>query len=265
MFEEQLFTDSDLEDRVRLAEFELADDYTFKRLTESEAKSFAEKYLLTAARKQKLSVSKALRDRFRPETKAGIYRGLRALLDLRQMTWRHAIAALVLILIFVMIFLATKEPQIAKRFLPDHFNQRHHATTPTPQEMHHATGPPATAHSDEAPVKPVHESPLVIALTSMNTIDQGPVVVLPPSENAVARFQLSIKAGQEGVYRAELQTSRGEKVFNAESLKAYGSRPSSFSFDVPASALKSGQYEIRLTRSGDRTKRQVIQYYFSVQ
>jgi hypothetical protein len=267
MFEEQLFTDSDLEDRVRLAEFELADDYTFKRLTQGEAKSFGEKYLLTADRKQKLNVSKALRDRFmavsRPEPRRAIYRGLTALLDIRQMTWRHAIAALVLILIFVMVFLAKKEPQIVERILPDHL-QRHHAT-PTPQAMHHAAGPSAPAHSDESPVEPVHESPAVIALTWMNTIDQGPVVVLPSGENAVARFQLSIKAGQEGVYRADLLTSREEKVFNAESLKAYGSGPSSISFDVPVSALKSGQYEIRLTRVDERGKQQIIRYYFSVQ
>jgi len=267
MFEEQLFTDSDLEDRVRLAEFELADDYIFKRLTESEAKSFGEKYLLTADRKQKLNVSKSLRDRFmavsRPKPRRGIYRGLTALLDIRQMTWRHAIAALVLILIFVMVFLAKKEPQIVERILPDHL-QRHH-TTPTPQAMHHAAEPSAPAHSDESPVKPVHESPLVVALTSTNTFDQEPVVVLPSGENAVVRFQLSIKAGQEGLYRADLLTSRREKVFNAESLKAYGSGASFISIDVPVSALESGQYEIRLTRTDDRTKQQVVQYYFSVQ
>ncbi|HEU5235540.1 MAG TPA: hypothetical protein VFU37_00275 [Pyrinomonadaceae bacterium] len=269
MFEEQLFTDSDLEDRVRLAEFELADDYTFKRLTDGEAKSFGEKYLLTADRKQKLNVSKALRDRFiavsRPKTRAGIYRGLTALLDVRQMTWRQAIAALVLILIFVIVFLARKEPEIAKRILRDHFNQIHHTTTPTPQEMHHAAGSAAPAHSDESPVKPVHESPVVIALTSTNAIDQGPVIVLPSGENAMARFQLSIKADQEGVYRADLLTSAGEKIFNADSLKAYGSGPSSISFDVPVRALKSGQYEIRLTRTDNQAKRQVAQYYFRIQ
>jgi len=267
MFEEQLFTDSDLEDRVRLAEFELADDYTFKRLTEGEANSFGEKYLLTADRKQKLNVSKALGDRFmavsRPEPRARIYRAL-PLLDIRQMTWRHAIAALVLILIFVIVFLARKEPQIVERILPDHFKQRHHAT-PTPQEMHHAAGSAAPAHSDESPVKPVHESPVVIALTSTNAIDQGPVIVLPSGENAVARFQLFIKADQEGVYRADLLTFAGEKIFYADSLKAYGSGPSSISFDVPVSALKSGQYEIRLTRTDNQAKRRVAQYYFRIQ
>ena len=50
LFEEELFTNADLEGRLRLAEFDLADDYAFKRLTESETKAFRERYLLTADR-----------------------------------------------------------------------------------------------------------------------------------------------------------------------------------------------------------------------
>src|SRR5262245_14246153 len=66
IFEERLFRDGELELRVRLAEYELADDYAGKCLTDSETQSFREKYLLVADRKQKLAVSQAIRDRFYP-------------------------------------------------------------------------------------------------------------------------------------------------------------------------------------------------------
>jgi hypothetical protein len=88
LFEEQLFINADLEARLRLAEFELADDYAFKRLTESETSAFRERYLLTADRNQKLNVSQTIRDRFLSESAAEIkptvYQWLIPWFDLRR-------------------------------------------------------------------------------------------------------------------------------------------------------------------------------------
>ncbi len=62
--EERLFADDDLEARVRLAEFDLADDYALERLSVADCEAFAEKFLLSAERKRTLGVSTALRERF---------------------------------------------------------------------------------------------------------------------------------------------------------------------------------------------------------
>jgi hypothetical protein len=268
LFEEQLFINGDLEARLRLAEFELADDYAFKRLPESETKAFRERYLLTADRKQKLDVSQAIRDRFLSisvaEIKPTVYQRLVPWFDLRRPAWRYAFATFILILILGTVFLVTKEPQIVKRILPDRFKPGPQAS-PTPQMMNHATSSSSPVHDEPSPPALPHESPLLILLTTTSSMEQSPVLTLPMGENASVRFQLLIKEGAQGVYRADLRTTSGETSFSAGSLKSFGAKPASISFDVPAKALQSGQYQITLTRTDDQGKAKTSQYYFRVQ
>lgn len=267
IFEEQLFHDGELEARVRLAEFELADDYAFKRLTESETESFRERFLLTSERNHKLGVSRAIRDRFIPEssaeTKPALYQRLTFLFDIRHPAWRYAFAALVLMLILATVFLVTKEPQIAIKFIPGRFRPGPQATA-TPEVLHHSATPSSPAHVEQSPPAAPHEWPLIVSLSSISPLEQAPVVTLPAGENAVVRFQLSRGGGVKGVYRADLLTTSGETLFSAESLKPYGAQPS-IDFDVPASTLKSGQYQIKLSRTDDPARQETARYYFRVQ
>src|SRR5215510_5874204 len=64
LFEQSLFTDDELEDRVRLAELELTDDYATARLSDAEQQLFRQRFLLTTDRQRELSVSQALHDNF---------------------------------------------------------------------------------------------------------------------------------------------------------------------------------------------------------
>src|SRR6267378_600781 len=64
LFEQCLFIDDGLDARVRLAEFDLADDYAYGRLNTSDRKLFEQNFLVTFNRQQKLQVSEVLRDRF---------------------------------------------------------------------------------------------------------------------------------------------------------------------------------------------------------
>jgi len=268
LFEEQLFINADLEARLRLAEFELADDYAFKRLTESETRAFRERYLLTADRNQKLNVSQTIRDRFLSESAAEIkparHERLMPWFDLRRPAWRYAFAAMILVLILGTVFLVTKEPQIVNKFWPDRFKTRPHAS-PTPQMMNHATGTSSPVHDEPSPPAAPHELPLTVFLTAASSMDQSPIITLPAGENAVVRFQLLMKEDTQGIYRADLASTSGETLFSAESLKSFGAKPASISFDVPAKGLQSGQYQIRLTRVDDPAKQEVSQYYFRVQ
>ncbi|HEX3228995.1 MAG TPA: hypothetical protein VHQ95_08515, partial [Pyrinomonadaceae bacterium] len=175
-----------------------------------------------------------------------------------------AFAALILVLILGTVFLVTKEPLIVNRIWPDRFKPRPHAS-PTPQLMNHPAGSSSPVHDEPSPPVELHESPLVVSLTETSSIDQSPVITLPAGENAVVRFQLLLKDGAQGVYRADLWTTSGETLFSAGSLKSFGAQPASISFDVPANVLKSGQYQIRLTRVDDPAKQEVSQYYFGVQ
>jgi hypothetical protein len=268
IFEEQLFINGDLEARLRLAEFELADDYAFKRLTESETKAFRERYLLTTERNQKLNVSQAIRDRFLSEPiaeiKPTVYQRLMPWFDLRRPAWRYAFATLILVLILGTVFLVTKETRIVKWILPERFRPRPHAS-PTPQLMNHPPGSSSPVHDEPSPPAESHELPLLVSLTATSSIDQSPVITLPVDENALVRFQLLIKDGGQEVYRADLLSTAGETLFSAGSLKSFGAKPASISFDVPAKALQSGQYQIRLTRTDDQGKAGSSQYYVRVQ
>ena len=268
IFEEQLFTNGDLEARLRLSEFELADDYAFKRLTESETKAFRERYLLTTDRNQKLNVSQAIRERFLTEPvdeiKPTVSQRLMPWFDLRRPAWRYAFATLIVVLILGTVFLVTKEPQIVKKFLPDRFKPRPHAS-PTPQMMNHSTGSSSPVHDEPSPPAVPHESPLDVSLTATSSIDQSPVITLPVGENAVVRFQLLIKDGAQRVYRADLLTTSGETLFSAGSLKPFGAKSASISFDIPAKALRHGQYQIKLTPTDDPARQESSQYYFRVQ
>jgi hypothetical protein len=267
IFEERLFTDGELEGRVRLAEFELADEFAFKRLPASEAQSFRERYLLTADRNHKVNVSQAIRERFMPlsisAAKPAMSQRLMAMFDLRRPVWRYAFAAAILILILGTVFLVTKEPQIVRRFIPDRFKSKPHMS-PTPQLMNHSTTSSSPAHVEQSQPEPPHELPLTVSLTATTALDQAPLVTLPAGENASIRFQLSI-AEDGGSYRGDLLTASDETLFSAESLKPYGTGPSAIDFEVPARVLKSGQYQIRLVRVDDTTKQEGSQYYFRVQ
>lgn len=266
VFEEQLFTNSELEARVQLAEFELSDDYACQRLTENETESFHEKYLLTVDRNRKLDVSRAIGDRFMSasaaESKPAVYQRLMTLFDIRRPAWRYAFAALILALILATVFLVTKEPQIAERFIPPRFRSKPQPTA-TPQMMNHPTAPSSPVHAEQSPPATPHETPLIVSLTSTSSLDQSPVIILPVNENVMVRFQLSPAAGVGGVYRADLLTMSGETLFSAESLRPYGAK-ASIDVDVPASTLKSGQYQIRLSGTNDQTKQEISQYYFRV-
>src|SRR6185369_1665268 len=63
-FEHSLFVDDALEERVRLAELELSDEYTANRLSRADRDLFRQRFLLTADRERQLRVSQALHDNF---------------------------------------------------------------------------------------------------------------------------------------------------------------------------------------------------------
>jgi hypothetical protein len=262
-FEAELFRNRELETRVRLAELELADDYAFQRLSDSESGRF----LVTAGRNQQVQVSSAIRERFASaavrENNAPSYRTLAALLNLRRPAWRYAFAALLLFLILATGLLITKEPQLVRKIIPGRFRPGPQPTA-APQPAHHATNTSSPAHVEQRQLEPPHESPQVVSLDSATAIEQAPLINVPAGDRAVVRFQLSVEPDKTRVYRAELMASSGETIFTADSLKLYDRQPPSVDFDVPATALKSGQYLIRLTRVDDRSQR-VTQYYFRVQ
>jgi hypothetical protein len=284
-FEAHLFSDDRLEARVRLAEFDLADDYAFARLSPADREAFERKFLLSAGRRRKLNVSSALRDRFasastaattaRDGAKTSIGERLRLLFALNQRGWRFALGVMIFVVLIGTVWLAVKEPRIKEVIKARIFNRRAPAPAPSTPRMaghsnntsampeHRTTSSPMPAHDQTTP-SPTIASVVLLPGASRDG-DKLPRINLPKGEHDIVRLQLALKPNQTGIYRAELLTIDGQDIFSAQSLQSTDIDAGKLDFDVPAALLKAGDYQVKLSRAADGSKGSVASYYFRVQ
>ncbi len=275
LFEQCLFTDQALESRVRLAELDLTDDYVFERLSPHDRKSCEQKFLVTSNRRQKLQVSKVLRDRFsvnpaaESNERAGVA-GLELLVGLERPAWRLAFAILILVVLSAAAWLLIKEPRIAGPVVNRIFPRRSPPPS-VPLKAGHETNTSVPEHQIAPSPKPDHDqavaSPAVVSLALGSGVSpqtrELPALNLPKGDHDVVRLELALKPNRTGTYRAELLSSDGSSVFSSALLPVTDSRVA-IDFDVPARLLKSGDYQIKLSRGEDRSKVSVASYYFRV-
>ena len=265
-FEEQFLVNDELEVRVRLAEFDLTDDYAFARLSAADQTQFEQTFPLTTERKQKLNVSTALRDRFARASvsKLPMAERLRVLVDFRKPAWRYAFAVLVLTLLVTTVWLVTKEPQIVQQFLQKRVLPKPAAAS-SPEKANHPSLSASPTHAQQSPQMPAHEAPFasIVVLNAKSTIDKAPAVKLPHGDNEVVRLQLAIEKNQPGSYRAEVLTIADQSIYSSDSLTSYDDLM--VNLDIPARLIKPGDYQVRLSRSTNGSSEKVASYYFRVQ
>jgi len=275
-FEERLLIDDDLDERLRLAEFELADDFVLERMTGIDRQRFSKAFMLTRERRSALIVSTALRDRFSalPEASTRFWnlsnRPWGGFPNFNHAAWRFAFGALLLFVLLASAWLVTKQPEIVKRVLPKLPGRRPVAPS-IPQPAHHP-GSAVPVHRETASPLPAHEatSPnagvtseafaVTVVLSPVSEISEGPTISLPASPSGVAHFQLAFEKDRTAPLRAELETLNGRSVFTVDGLK---SERGPIELKVPASALKPGDYRIRLSPSAVGSN-EVASYYFRV-
>jgi len=263
--EESLFIDEGLEARVCLAELDLTDDYAFARLNAADRERFERMFLVSADRRQALNVSRALHDRFLPESLIGwrtaIGGKVGLLFDLNQPVWRYAFAALILTLLIAMAWLVTKEPQIA---LPV-FTRRAPTNAKVPaksQEAQHSAGAASMPHQEPSPAQPVHRN--VGSTVVLRANDGAQVIDLSGQDHDTIHIQLILESNDEGTYQSELLTIDGQSLFSVEALKQSDS-DAKIDFDVPTRLLKTGEYKINLSRVDNGSRKDLASYYFRVQ
>jgi anti-sigma factor RsiW len=266
LFEGRLFADDDLEARVRLAEFDLADDFVFERLPRPDNERVRQNFLLSADRNQTLAVSQALRHHFASVARspaAGAQK-FKTLFDFNQPAWRYAFAALLLLLVFVTVWLGIKEPRLVERIIPKGAVPKP-AATQTPQETHHPATSSSPVHVEQTPAMPAHEAIALNVLLDPETTSNEPTIVNPPQNHiGVVRFQLRLEKNQPGPYRAELLGANGDSIFSADSLEPQDGLK--LNFDIPARELKTGDHQIKLSRvAANGLTESVANYYFRVQ
>lgn len=266
-FEEQFLINDELEARVRLGEFDLTDDYVFARLSIADRERFRQNFLVSADRTRKLDVSASLRERFVSasitESKAPLSERLRILFDFGQPAWRYAFAVLVLGLLIATVWLVTKEPQIANKLIPKRALPKPAPTASVQEANHSSNGSSTPTHPTQSENMPAHEPPaLTVVLDPKPTIENAAAVKLPNGAGEVVRLQLRLEKNQLGTLRAEVLTLAGESVFLVESLSSADGL--NLSFDVPARVMKSGAYQVKLSRTEDGSKTSIASYYFRV-
>ena len=282
--EEHLFTDDSLEARVRLAEFDLTDDYALERLSAADREAFEERFLLSAERKRKLTVSTALRDRFASASteattapkgaKASTSERFRLLFGFNQRAWRLAFGVAILVVLVGMVWLLVKEPRIKEGIKAGIFNRR--APVPAPSAPRMAEHSNNTSSMPEHRITPLpmppHEptaSPAILSVELFSDAsrdrDTIPLIDLPKGEHDIVRLQLARKPNQTGRYRADLLTTDGQSIFSSQALQSNDTDAGKVDFDVPAALLKTGDYRVSLRRADDGSKKTVASYYFRVQ
>jgi hypothetical protein len=269
LFEQQLFTDAGLGARVRMAEIDLADDYAFEKLNAADRALFERRFLVTPKRQRMLKASTALRDRFSPNRSAAAWseksivaRRLRYLPGFDRPAWRIAFGVLILLVLFGTVLLVVKEPRLAQQ-ITNKIIPRRSAPRSSPQEVHHPTNTSSPEHQTTPAPMPLHDSanPLfesLVLFPSSSDLGKIPTLTLPNGEKGVLRLRLAV-TDQTVPYRAEVLTTDDRFVFSVDWLSG-----PPFNVDVPASLLKSGEYQIRLSDARDGSKKEVAGYYFRV-
>jgi len=272
VFEQQLFSDPRLDPRVRLAELDLADDYAYGRISAGESELFEEMFLVSSDRRRAVEVSRALRDRFAfiGNTEPTFIAGVRYLLRLNRPAWRYTLALLIFLLLVGSAWVVVKKEGRIKEEITKRLGRRRPATPTLPVETNHPTNNSLPEHQTSPSPMPVHDQTsapsvsAIIALTPADSPNGGNIPSVKMAQQDMVRLQLVLQPYQPGTYRAELLTIDGQSVFSAEAIKAPEGGTAQIDFDVPARLLKTGGYQVRVSRDHAGVKQNARRYYFRV-
>jgi hypothetical protein len=280
-FEELLLVDDELDKRVRLAEFELADDYSAGRLSTPEQQLFTSNFLVTEGRGQKVAVSRALRkalSRRTTETDSAQSQsrqskaGLRLLIP-RLFRFDHPVVSMALAFTALALFaglfwLLMKSPRVTQPAVVKR------QAAPSPQrEYAHPVGsqspsPPAESADPQktaAPGEPSSVASLILQSGGQFDVKQTLGFAEPPGESDIVRLELFLESNAPASYRAELLTSQGQQTTVASELKAVADNQQvKVVWDVPARLLKAGDYQVKLSSPSGGLTTDVRRYYFRV-
>ena len=261
-FEHSLFVDDSLEERVRLTELELSDDYAANRLSRADGDLFRQRFLLTADREKKLEVSRALHRNFAGAVSsegAGWWQGVAGIFDLRRNAWKYAFATLALILLFLATALFVRKEQSRFVFTPPRPGPKPSATT-TPRMTNHSTNTPAPSHSETSPEMPLHEGLATsVVLNTGTPLESAPAISVNGDSVTI---QLILDDPIAESYEASVMTMAGESVFSANELKRTADK--TLGFDLPASSIRTGDFQVALTRIDGESRQSGGTYYFRV-
>lgn len=285
-FEERLLVDDELADRARLAEFELTDDYAAGRLNPTERGFFENKFLVTEGRRNKLRVSRALREHAETlaaptEKKTPAWREtLSSLFSFNRSPVFATAGTLALLLLFAgaVLFIVRQagedEPLIATgQASPTPQAKVDPAVQPSPAQsspVQPAPSPTPNTGKKPSPL-PTSEETQAPATVATFVLFPGALrgegellrVAVPEGKHDLVRLVLVPEVDGQGVYSARLLTADEETVLVRNRLKVVNENSGArVLLNVPAPLLRVGDYQVKLSRQLNGVTESVGSYRF---
>ena len=263
LFEQSLFADDGLAERVRLVEIELADEYASDRLSAAQRQTLRESFLLTAARAQLVTTSKALYENLTPAPVIRNAARLRIgdIFNVRRHIWKYAFAILILMLLLTTALLIRKErSQIAgdERSKSPRSEPRPSASQ-SPISMNHSHSVPPRGHNQASPALPLHEGlATTVVLFAGTSSDSSPVISVGGD---VLTIELMLNQPLAESYDVNVLKMSGEPVFTATNVKRGDGEM--LGFELTANSLGTGDFQVELRSRSDEAK-SPLTYYFRV-
>lgn len=269
-FEALLMLDDGFESRVHRVELELADDFSFGKLSSEEQKLFTTRFLVTPGRVRKLAVSEALlkfiSSQSSSHTRIAGQRWNLSFLNFFAFDRLFVSAVLggVALLIFgTLSWLSMKgpvrPPAISKRQNPP----------PSPEKRYaHPVGSPDPKDKSANDQGAAQRQTLTITLQPESGSESKPILQLPNAGVAGIRLELLVDVNVDGatsaIYEAQLMAADGLQVATFSELKIQPGSQAQVVLDLPGHNLKSGDYLIELRRISDAETRESKRYSFVV-
>jgi len=256
--EDRAFADPEFLAALDAAEADLIDSYVRGELSTSEHAPFENRFLSSASRRNKVEFARALaqitteaaqskQSAIRP-TLFSVIRGWNLGLQ-----FAAGLAALLCIVCTSWLALQNSEMRSRVAVLEQQRNQLQ-ARERVLQNGDRSTQEPTVAS--------------LILLPGLSRAQSRIEQLRLTASAQIARIQIQLDARDDySQFRAELRTQRGQEVLTLSNLPRRGTTTGyAVSFDVPASALTKGQYELSLKAlSGRQTAVDIGYYYFEVQ
>lgn len=270
-FEALLMLDDGFERRVHRLELELADDFSFGRLSSEEQKLFTARFLVTPGRVRELAVSEALRkvisSQSSSQTRVAGQRWKLSFLNFFAFDRPFASAMLggVALLIFgTLSWLSMKAPPVPP---PAISKRQNPPASPEKRYAHPVVSPDPKDNfaNDRGAAQP---QPATITLQPESRSESKPEVQLPNAGVAGIRLELlvdvDVESASTAIYEAKLMSADGLQVATFSELKIQAGSQLKVAFDLPGHNLKSGDYSIELRRISEAGTQESARYSFTV-
>jgi hypothetical protein len=277
--EDRAFADVDYLGALEAAETDLIDAYVRGELSQSDRRSFELRFLTSPQRRSKLEFARALapivaESKVR-ESPVARWRSLLSVFRRWTPAFQFAAGIVALIWISGGAWLVFENAAVRSRVVALEAQRRDFEVAEQrlrqqlSKEQSRASS--LAAQSQNRQPSEAGPGPLVASLVLLPGLARAQTrierLVLSPSVQ-IAHIQIQLESRDDYPrFRAELRTRSGEEVlFRSNLVRRRTGSSYAVSFDVPASALAVGEYELTLKgMATDRASEEVGYYYFGVQ